>query len=280
MMFGSPFFSDFDDGYYVHRPRSSYQEQKRRAQEEARRRAELERYYRMKDLQEQEELRRRQEYARRLRQQQLMEDQEAYGEGRCRGRALQAEEERQDRLRAQRYLRGDSPDEDYYDEGYSEETEAPDSRNEEPVYRRLRGPDGRIYRVQVGTTEKPKVAKHHSVMDDKENQGRRKVEGRKTVPIRTSKETVPIRTTEERLPMAIDTRVARENDVQHSSTTMRSNEASGKKKKKGKKRVTIIVEDASDSETGDEYSSPWRNRRPSPGQWMEPIEGIDDKNIV
>lgn len=35
---------------------------------------------------------------------------------------------------------------------------------------------------------------------------------------------------------------------------------------------TVVVEDASDSECEDELlSSPWRNRRPSPGQWMEPI---------
>lgn len=34
----------------------------------------------------------------------------------------------------------------------------------------------------------------------------------------------------------------------------------------------VVVEDASDSECEDEVlNSPWRNRRPSPGQWMEPI---------
>ena len=35
----------------------------------------------------------------------------------------------------------------------------------------------------------------------------------------------------------------------------------------------IVVEDASDSEGEEEIlTSPWRNRRPSPGQWMEPVE--------
>merc|ERR1711869_132259 len=49
-----------------------------------------------------------------------------------------------------------------------------------------------------------------------------------------------------------------------------------KKSKSKRKRVTIIVEDASDSEYEDEdYNSPWRNRRPSPGQWMEPVESYD-----
>merc|ERR1712110_93822 len=36
--------------------------------------------------------------------------------------------------------------------------------------------------------------------------------------------------------------------------------------------ITVTVEDASDSECESEFDSPWRNRRPSPGQWMEPVE--------
>merc|ERR1711976_277594 len=36
--------------------------------------------------------------------------------------------------------------------------------------------------------------------------------------------------------------------------------------------ITVTVEDASDSECENEFDSPWRNRRPSPGQWMEPVE--------
>jgi hypothetical protein len=39
------------------------------------------------------------------------------------------------------------------------------------------------------------------------------------------------------------------------------------------KLTTVIVEDASDSESDkDELRSVWRNRLPSPGQWMEPVE--------
>jgi hypothetical protein len=38
-------------------------------------------------------------------------------------------------------------------------------------------------------------------------------------------------------------------------------------------RVTVVVEDASDDESDHEsLKSVWRNRRPSPGQWMEPID--------
>merc|ERR1719269_513792 len=36
--------------------------------------------------------------------------------------------------------------------------------------------------------------------------------------------------------------------------------------------VTVVVEDASDSECEDDSRSPWRNRRPGPGQWIEPVE--------
>lgn len=41
-------------------------------------------------------------------------------------------------------------------------------------------------------------------------------------------------------------------------------------------KVTVIVEDASDSEEEDDISkSIWRNRRPSPGEsWMEPVSGV------
>lgn len=48
--------------------------------------------------------------------------------------------------------------------------------------------------------------------------------------------------------------------------------ASSHKNSSRKLRITVTVEDASDSECEDEFDSPWRNRRPSPGQWMEPVE--------
>merc|ERR1712085_56732 len=38
------------------------------------------------------------------------------------------------------------------------------------------------------------------------------------------------------------------------------------------RRITVTVEDVSDSECESEFDSPWRNRLPSPGQWMEPVE--------
>ena len=48
------------------------------------------------------------------------------------------------------------------------------------------------------------------------------------------------------------------------------------RKKSPKRRITVTVEDASDSECESEFDSPWRNRRPSPGQWMEPVDPFYD----
>lgn len=47
-----------------------------------------------------------------------------------------------------------------------------------------------------------------------------------------------------------------------------------KNQKKSPRCPTVLVEDASDSERDDDndLKSIWRNRRPSPGQWMEPVE--------
>merc|ERR1712003_275773 len=40
--------------------------------------------------------------------------------------------------------------------------------------------------------------------------------------------------------------------------------------------ITVLVEDASDSEyEEDEKEAIWRSRRPSPGQWMEPVLGFN-----
>merc|ERR1711959_240348 len=48
--------------------------------------------------------------------------------------------------------------------------------------------------------------------------------------------------------------------------------AAPSRKNSRNRRITVTVEDASDSECEDEFDSPWRNRHPSPGQWMEPVE--------
>jgi hypothetical protein len=53
-----------------------------------------------------------------------------------------------------------------------------------------------------------------------------------------------------------------------------------KKEKISKKRMPIIVEDASENESeDDEFHSVWHNRRPSAGEWMEPVENVENLNI-
>merc|ERR1712086_96820 len=59
------------------------------------------------------------------------------------------------------------------------------------------------------------------------------------------------------------------------TTKKHPNSTTNKRKRNKKKIVAVIVEDASESEYEKEennYNSPWRNRRPSPGQWIEPVE--------
>merc|ERR1739841_308045 len=63
----------------------------------------------------------------------------------------------------------------------------------------------------------------------------------------------------------------------HSSTQHRQRilRRPHRKSSSQKRRITVIVEDASDSECENEFDSPWRNRRPSPGEsWLEPVEAF------
>jgi len=67
--------------------------------------------------------------------------------------------------------------------------------------------------------------------------------------------------------MGIDSKVHKQ---QKSGRT--SKQTAQSQKTKRKQRVTVIVEDASDKENEDDMNSFWRNRHPSPGQWMEPVD--------
>ncbi len=263
-----PFFSDFDDGYHHYNPRS-YQQHRRHtnAVEEARRRRriELERYYRMKELEEQERLRQNHEYMKCLRRQQLEE--EAYQAALFRQRALQEEtDELQEHRHALRYLWGDDHSDEEVEEveDCSEESEV----EEEPIYRLMRGVDGRIYRVQVGATRKGKKFAHRT----------RELPGMKLYSEPTRPEVEPAIATDFMSPKVVEQPDALHNihrdELKTGDTKVKMN--SKEKGTKKKKRVTIIVEDASDSEVDDDLKSPWRNRRPSPGEWMEPVKNFDN----
>ena len=279
-MLGSPFFSDFDDDYQYIQPRPSYYEQQRRAalraqKEEARRRAELEHYYRMKAMEE-ERLRQQQEYERQLRQRVIQEErrrreqliqaekEEAYRKL-LREREAREEAERRDRMRALRFLSGDEMDDSTdEDQSSSKSEESSMGYHEETIYELMRGPDGRVYGVPVGVKRVPVPPRHilQKVHPSKK-------ENRST--LNKSMDNVQKETEFEANVMTAKDVPPEEREE---SQQIAKKAKKTKKSRSGKKkRIQVIVEDASDSETEDEfYKSPWRNRRPSPGAWIEPVE--------
>lgn len=73
--------------------------------------------------------------------------------------------------------------------------------------------------------------------------------------------------------VAATTPLARERHPARSPRRKKSNNTSQRKNSPRRSRITVVtVEDASDSEYENEFDSPWRNRLPSPGEWMEPVE--------
>jgi len=140
-------------------------------------------------------------------------------------------------------------------------------------YQLVRGPDGRIYRLQLEGRERA---------HKREMKQQQKEEGPAAVPswfprvnddeVETDdeKEATAASVPSMRIPIRTLS-ISSGDDV---SLRRRRSSSSGKKKKK-KQKVTVVVENASDSESEeDEYKSAWRNRRPSPGEWMEPVNII------
>jgi len=282
-MFGNPFFSEYDDGYY-HRPRSINQQRRLRAaavQEEARRRAALERHYR-----EQERLRRREEYARRLREHQREED--AYENELRRRRAILQDRELQEYMRQTYGTEHENTMRSRKDFGDS-------VQEDEPIYQMIRGSDGRVYRVRIGSRKTALSNSQHPETKKKswdcDNKRVPSLEG--TIHRKNTVEELEIESGyEESIGIPNNKEKDRsqksllQNEYQgedwpgftskDSRNAPRVTPGSSRKKKGAKNRVTIIVEDVSDSETEDDFSkSPWRNRRPSPGEWMEPVESYD-----
>lgn len=148
------------------------------------------------------------------------------------------------------------------------------SRPERPTSRPIvRGSDGRFYRAVDGDGERersrieetPHSMRHkEAIVEEPQYQIVRGPDGRLyKVPIRQSEPS--------------DTDHSGDNEKQESSLNdtvqFVNRSASGSRKKRpSRRKVTVIVEDASDSENEDESKSYWRNRRPSPGLLMEPVE--------
>ncbi|KAL3925166.1 MAG: hypothetical protein SGILL_000591 [Bacillariaceae sp.] len=264
--------------------------ERRRAAEEAKRRSELERYYRMRAAEENQE-RERQAYDRQqyLQQQRWREQQEAERElqrqahehalrkkqqreeeehaSRSRRARAQAEAQRRRRQQAQYYLDENSHDDQEQEFNVVQSRDGRLYRVRNPNYhavkntqqrktphhsepRIVRGDDGNLYRFESQKTQKMESPElMDTTSDDKQN-------------LAHLTRSPPMRPT-----CVMDDVEAKvqEAPIRHKK----------KKSKKGKKKkITVIVENASDSENDDDYRSPWRNRRPSPGQWIEPVENF------
>jgi hypothetical protein len=241
----------------------------------------------VKELEKQDKLRERQEYRRLLRQRR--EEEEEY-----RGRAQEAEMMRrlEEDERRQQFLasRMRAP---HVDEKKEDEPEQ---------HRVVQGPDERLYRMPVGFThrDEPTVTKESP----------RKTNPKRTPAAEPPEQYRIVRGPDEslyRVPASFIQSIDELETEEKSPSTspilrtqarrmqkpaMETNEnvtpnlyydtsraaaaSSAEQAKplprKSSKRVTIIVEDASDSEAEEEFKSVWRNRRPSPGEWMEPVE--------
>ena len=258
-MLGHPFYDDYDEyDYSPYQNNGNYYRQRQRAKEEARRRAAIEEYYRQKELEEREaRLRQRQEHIRRLKQRQREEAEyrSAYEEAIHRRRETEEEHRRQQL----RQLFGVSS-EDHDDQSDEDASDV----EQEPVYKIVRGPDGRLYRINMNSLrpqqEERRTTKLRSSSAKKENVAPTKaVASKKSVEDDDSvgSRKIPIKSL---------------NGSSQRPALVPKRSLSKKDRKKSKQRVTILVEDASDSETEDDYQSVWRNRRPSPGEWIEPVE--------
>jgi len=139
-------------------------------------------------------------------------------------------------------------------------------------YQLVRGPDGRIYRLQLEGRERA---------DKREMKQQQKEEGPAAVPSwfpRVNDDEVETDDEKEATAAAVPSMRIPIRTLSISSgdgVSLRRRSSSSGKKKKKKQKVTVVVENASDSESEeDEYKSAWRNRRPSPGEWMEPVNII------
>jgi len=289
MMFSSPFFDGYDSDPYYYQPayrqpsRRRYLQQMRAA-EEAKRRAEAHRREQA-----------RQEYLRQL------QEEEAYRQA---YEAAKRRREMEEARQVQQYLYGNSE----YGDSDEEEEESEEEEVEimEPVYRVMQGPYGQLYKVKVGekprsqprlrrrsSTKKADISSTPSQSEDDSSRLVRGPDGRiyrvqleqdqpkKEEPKKqqTQQDQVPswfpranddAETTEEESFSTGAPSSSMRIPIRRSFVNVPRRRSSGRKKQK----VTVVVEDASDSESEDEYKSAFRNRRPSPGEWMEPVDHI------
>ena len=138
------------------------------------------------------------------------------------------------------------------------------STRPEPMAVLVRGPGGRLYQVPVESAQEDQHEPMVARSDDEAMRGMEPMVERRA-------QSNP--TTGSRYPLDKPLYESVSNFASHTDGTMQDDHFVGKPPNKRRSKVTVIVEDASDSEyEDDEIGSVWRNRRPSPGQWMEPVE--------
>merc|ERR1719343_839774 len=203
-----------------------------------------------------------------LRQRQREEEEQRRAHEAARLRRAKAQAEAEKRQRAHKYYEEDSDDEEvpefnivrgrdgrlyrvrnpHYQPAVKSPRRRPVAHQTEPKI--VRGPDGNLYRVDPSESRAPMDT---SSSEDKENVSS---SPRDSFAKRSN-------------TMDMDDDFVEKKVEAPTKHKKKKRSKNGKKKKK---KITVIVEDASDSEYDDEFNSPWRNRRPSPGQWMEPVE--------
>ena len=225
------------------------------AEEEERRRqlmyrqALLERQRRAEDYERQRRLAEQREQEERLRREQILR---ARAKAEAQRRAKLAEAERQ-RLREKRA---------------------------QPRTAIVRGPDGYLYRVilddDTSSDDEPAC---QACQQTQQQQQQQQVHNRKEKPVTQPMETESVHSASTSSTVYHDVIDDEHTTVRISNKTGKSKAQKLRKKKsrknsKGrKKKITITVEDASDSEYDDDFSSPWRSRRPGPGEsWIEPVD--------
>ena len=236
---------------------------------EMRRRGGMEAYYRMRAAKEQEE-QRRAEQERHMIAQELAQRREADYQ------AYQSS-------RLPRYVTIRRPPADtgllyYRDPALVVSVDAAGRRptSEQEAHSIVRGPNGTLYRVPLMAKDSSRIKtniqntpqEQFSLRSD-ENEAKKGTEKKTVVDTR-------IRDTKKRQGKNATSReqiatLTEEKPVSRRSARVQINQAG---KENQSLKAPVVVEEASDDESDEEtLRSVWQNRRPAPGQWIEPVEG-------
>ena len=190
-----------------------------------------------------------------------------------RQRRLAEQREQEERLRREQILRARAKAEAQRRAKLAEaERQRLREKKAQPRTAIVRGPDGYLYRVilddDTSSDDEPACQAHQQAQ-----QQQQQVHNRKEKPVTQPIETESVHSASTSSTVYHDATDDENTTVRISNKTGKSKVQKLRKKKSRKKKITITVEDASDSEYDDDFSSPWRNRRPGPGEsWIEPVE--------